>query len=94
MEIRRIAVYSIAHLTEETVIRLDQLQTIDLPFVGGPYGKYGWFSYAHDENIGIGSDSIPSDLFNLMIHARQHGCDNILIDRDAEIVDGLPTYDW
>jgi len=27
-------------------------------------------------------------------YARQRGCDYVLLGQDADIIDGLPTWDW
>lgn len=92
LEIRKLLVLSTAHLTAETINRLECTFTDDWPAVGGDYGEYGWVFYAHDEKAGIGKDQIPDDLWNVMVFARKQGCDNILFDRDAEIIPELPHW--
>lgn len=93
-EIRRLVALSTCHLSETTATRLDGTPAAEWPCCGGRYGYYGWFVYAHEENFGIGDDAIPDDLFAVMTWARKQGCEHILFDCDADVVDGLATYDW
>jgi hypothetical protein len=62
--------------------------------VGGPYSEYGWFVYAHDDNVGVGDNVIPDELFNVMLWARRQNVSHVLFDQDADTVEGLPTFDW
>lgn len=94
LEIRRFVVISTAHVSETTARRLDTTPAKEWPCAGGPYGEYGWFVYAHDENAGVGDDAIPADLFDVMCWSCANGCDYVLFDCDADAVDGLPVYDW
>ncbi len=93
-ETRRFVVISTAHVSETTARRLDDTPSKDWPCLGGPYGEYGWFLYAHDENAGAGPDIIPDELFKVMIWARRLGFDYILFDCDADQVEELPAFDW
>jgi hypothetical protein len=94
LEIRRFVVISTAHVSETTARRLDNTPAKEWPCAGGPYGEYGWLVYVHDENAGVGRDAIPTDLFEAMCWARKQGCDYVLFDCDADMIEGLPTYDW
>lgn len=94
METRKTLVLSTCHLKKATVDQLEMLDLDSWPCAGGHYGPYGIFVYAHDENLGTGSDRIPDDLFAVMTFARQHDCDMVLLDRDADVVDALPHWDW
>lgn len=91
LEIRKTLVLSTSHVTKATAKMLDSTPCSEWPAVGGPYGTYGWFFYAHDENC---EPLMPDDLFAVMTFANANGCDNVLFDCDALEVDGLPTYDW
>ena len=93
MEIRKTLVLSTAHITYETNRMLRETDAEEWPCVGGPYSAYGWFVYAHEENLGEGKDRIPDELFAVMQFARAKGCDNVLLDEDAETVDELPTWE-
>jgi hypothetical protein len=93
-ETRRFVVISTAHVAETTAKRLDNTPAKEWPCLGGPYGEYGWFLYAHDENSGVGKDAIPAELFDVMTWARTQGCDYILFDCDADQIDRLPAFNW
>lgn len=92
-DIRNFVVVSTAHLTELTAHTLDATPAKEWPCVGGPYGDYGWFVYAHEEND-QGPDPIPDDLFGVMTCGRKHGFDYILFDCDGDLVEALPSHDW
>ncbi len=94
LERRTFIVMSTAHLTEQTARHLDTTSVKDWPCIGGPYGQYGWFVYAHEENCGAGPEPIPDDLFNVMTWARKQGVEYILFDCDAAVLDDLPSHHW
>jgi hypothetical protein len=93
-EIRKFVVVSTAHVSEATAKSLDDHPNTKWPCLGGPYGEYGWFLYAHDENSGPERDAIPDDLFEVMTWARRRGFAYILLDCDADEVGGLPIHRW
>ena len=93
-EIHRLVVLSTSHVSEATAKLLDDTKADEWPCVGGPYAYYGWFVYAHEENLGEGTDAIPDDLFSVMSWARKHQFKYILFDCDALEVEGLPVDDW
>lgn len=79
---------STAHITEETARWLD---TNPDRFVIYPKKNYGWF-------ISVGEledfEGIPSDLVFLIGYAMGSDCCWIQLDRDAETIMELPTFDW
>jgi hypothetical protein len=85
---------STGHVREATARRLDATPFRQWPCLGGRYGEYGWLVYAHDENSGMGADAIPEVLFAVMSWSQKQGCDHVLFDRDGNIVDELPHFDW
>ena len=91
LEKRAILVVSTGHLTKETAEYLNDTPSAKWPFCGGPYADFGWFLYAHDENS---DGSIPPDLYAVMQFAKANGCTNVLFDRDADQVEGLPFHEW
>lgn len=93
-DVRTFVVVSTAHLTETTARSLDSTPASAWPCAGGPYGEYGWFVYAHDENCGAGPVPIPDDLFGVMTWGRKQGFHYILFDCDGDVVDDLPSHDW
>ncbi len=82
--VRRFLDVSTAHLPEPLVHNLDRH-----PGIRAYENEYGWFMYAHE---GPG-EHVPAEVVTLMRFARAHGCDYILLDRDSEIIDGLPSWD-
>lgn len=93
-DVRRFIVLSTGHVTEKTAKLLDDVPVDEWPCLGGRYGQYGWFLYAHDENCGTGKDAIPDDLFAVMTWARKQGFEYLLLDCDGDEVEGLPIHDW
>lgn len=91
IETRKFLVLSTSHVTEKTAHLLDTTPVQNWPVAGGPYGTFGWFIYAHDEDA---EGNIPEELMGVFRYAREHGCDNVLFDCDAGQIDGLPTYEW
>lgn len=91
MEIRKILVLSTAHVREETGRMLDNTDHELWPVSGGPYGDVGWFVYAHDEDV---DGNIPEEMMAVFEFARANGCDNVLFDCDAEVIDDLSHWDW
>jgi hypothetical protein len=53
---------------------------------------YGWFVYA-DTEAGK-AECFPDDLVTVFAHATGKGCEYILLDRDADTIDGLPVFEW
>lgn len=94
LETLKVVTISTGHVTSATATMLDSTPCAHWPCAGGAYADYGWFVYAHDENCGEGPQHIPDDLFAVMTWARQNGFSHILLDRDADQVDGLPFHDW
>lgn len=93
-EVTKLLVLSTGHITKETNSLLTIIDMSEWPCSGGPYGDYGWFLYAHDENCDEGDQKIPDDLWAVMQFARKEGCNYILLDRDGDTTEELPIYDW
>lgn len=87
-DIRKMLMLSTGHVTWETSKLLDDPQN---PWVmTSQWGTYGWFVYAHDDNL----DEMPGELAHIMRYARVHGCEYILFDCDADVIDDLPVFQW
>ena len=88
LEISKMLVLSMSHLTEATYNSW-------LPEWDGPaYEKrdYGWFVPLFDD-IENTLDGAP-DLLACVKFAETQDCTWIMFDRDAYMIDQLPTYDW
>lgn len=94
LDVRTFVVISTAHLTEASAKLLDRVPSARWPCLGGVYGEYGWFLYAHEENCGTGNDEIPDDIFAVMTWARKKGFEYVLVDCDGDTVVELPVHDW
>ena len=81
---------STAHLKPETVSLLDDTPAHLWPVSGG-HIPYGYFMYAHDENMG--DPGIPDDLWACIEFARANGCSHLRFDCDADSYEGLPVYE-
>ncbi len=93
--IRRFLDASSGHLSAATWQWLDEQTTDDVvrdpanrsaEILGGRT-RHGWFVYADVDPTG----SIPADLVILMRHARQRGCEYVLLDSDALPMEDLPV---
>lgn len=80
-EIRSFLTLSTAHITRETS---ESLSERDYNF-----GEYGHFIWA-----GGPQANISGDLWDVINYTRDLGCAYVLLDRDADTVDNLPTYEW
>lgn len=88
---------STAHITEQTAEWIDDnlvfqntnILGTDMNIIAYQKGDYGWFI-----PLGQDFDLVPADLKQVIEKAKQLKCDWIMLDRDAETVDGLRTYDW
>ncbi|MBA8881677.1 hypothetical protein [Phyllobacterium myrsinacearum] len=88
LEIRKFITVSTAHVSFETAALLND--NVNRPCLGGTYGDYGWFLYARDDDQG----EIPDDLWKVFQWVVQQGIDYVVLDRDADHIDSLPTFDW
>jgi hypothetical protein len=61
---------------------------------------YGFFIVVPDnpadpENTDpIDLSELPKDLMGILEYAWENLCEWVMLDRDAEIIEELPTYDW
>jgi hypothetical protein len=64
------------------------------------HGEYGWLiciagdCVEHLKADAEAFETFPADLLTVMEHATANGCDWLLLDRDAELIDDLPQFDW
>lgn len=54
---------------------------------------YGWL-LSECEDTDLDTGLIHNDLQAIMLKARELGCDYVILDCDAECLDGLAVYDW
>lgn len=88
VETSLVAVVSTAHVTREEAKILDAH--------GYRRGPTGWFLYVDASGMPV-IPEIPNPsegLAGAIEIARERGCHYLLLDRDAEIIEGVKTYDW
>jgi hypothetical protein len=61
-----------------------------------PHGDYGWLiciagDIAMDEEF---RQAGPAELLAVIAYADDNGCEWVLLDRDADLIDELPNFDW
>ena len=81
---------STAHITEKTARWLDSKPKELIIY---PKRDYGWFisvGELEEEDL----RNVPSDILFLIGCATGTDCSWLQLDRDAAIVDSLPTFDW
>ena len=85
---------STAHLKEETI---GMLKDMDIPYFVN-YEEGVFISVLDLDHIDAQMrklyDELPEDLRILQDYARKLGVSLIWLDRDADITEGLPVYEW
>lgn len=89
--ISKILSLSTAHLEQETANALQS----GLCFGQTVYDKemYGWWIALHDLSDPPETVESPS-LQAVIMRAKSLGCERVMLDSDAEILEDLPCYDW
>ncbi len=87
LEIDRTLVCSTSHLSMEDVQALFDETTHLVVYEMGQYGYMIWTSSIEEK---IHSDNLES----LLKLARKHNCEWIRFDRDADVIEGLRTFEW
>jgi hypothetical protein len=97
---------STAHITQDDDTRLRAWAALEPEDSKGSAPSrtighaYGYFVHVALDETAEEHDSdareagMSDGFFALMKYARQHGCCWINLDRDADQIDGLPTFNW
>lgn len=96
LDITRVLNLSTAHITKNTVDTLGRcaLNNDYIPLCEVfEKGEYGWYVYIDSDDPNLIPDEL-SDIRDCVIFALKHDINCICFDRDADIVIGLPVYDW
>ena len=100
METRSFAVISTAHIQFETSRWLHQQGEVAAehwrhpdtrPAIHVASHVYGWLIYCDDEPANL---DCPEEIKDIMRFVKKSGHDYVLLDRDADAVDDLPTWEW
>ena len=92
LPISKMITLSTAHITEETNQLLSKAADNTITnFSITVYKKdeYGYFIYISDDT----TNTLPSDLTDLIIFAKELDCEILCLDRDGEILPFLKKYD-
>ena len=92
---------STAHVSRDTARWLDGLGVVSAagePPAGSPIltcaaTGYGWMVSAAPPGDGA-QEGVPSDLAALRTLARDADASFLVFDRDDDVVEGLPAFDW
>lgn len=90
LEIDRTLVCSTAHLTEEDCQDFFH-ETTDL--VVYEMGEYGWMVMARPIDRELTDERHSDNLERLLAFAREHECDWIRFDCDADTIEGFPVFE-
>ena len=92
LEIVKLLVVSTAHLSEETVKAIEDI-TSDKNVLWDPSftRDQGWVFCV---DMAGKYEKAPADLQDMIAFAHGQGCDWLMFDCDANVVDELKTYDW
>lgn len=100
--VRRFMDASTSHVSETTRDWLDEQGRIaaavrtsqdESPAIHIGKTDTGWFFYA-PEDTDFAELEVPDDVIHLMQEARKRGCEYVMLDCDADTLDGLPVYEW
>ena len=80
---------STAHLSDEDRTLLEACAGLDTGEVLCARTPYGWFVFACEER-----PEISDTLWGLFQSAREQGCEYLLFDRDAPMLDDFATFEW
>ena len=91
---------STAHISEATnawIIARTEVPQFDWPdelrLIIYPK-ESGWFILVPQDDPEEALEGVPEDLANLIRFAAGHGARWLMLDADAPVIEGLPTFDW
>lgn len=107
MSIEKMMCLSTGHVSQETARQLEaktgqrelicepgKAPWVDLLIVY-PHGEYGWLIVTNgamdDHTVRA---HVPSEFLPIFDKCEAEGCDWLLLDRDADLIDELPAFDW
>lgn len=92
MEICKMMTLSTFHIKPETAVLLERKSFVfNTGLVVYEKGEYGWFIWIPEF---IGECNIPEDIITCMRFAKDNGCAWMCLDRDGDVFDEIPCYEW
>lgn len=89
MTVRKHLEASNFHVLPSTMQRIEDGE-LGVHVMSGPYGAFIAVLNSRDLERQLVQEA---DLYPLLQHARDHDCVWVFLDRDADIIDSLPTYE-
>jgi hypothetical protein len=94
-------VVSTSHVSEETAKMINRLRSTswssrsnDITWAPTFSRDEGWMWYVGEENPVVLDMGWPDEFAALFSLAMKHGCNWLMLDRDGDVVDDLPTFEW
>jgi hypothetical protein len=97
---------STGNLTEQTCNEWLPMvmNTTSSNVIAYPKGEYGYFVHVSEDLDELEDDpsasteydfkDVPADLLGVLVYARAHGCQWVQFDRDGDVNEDLPHFDW
>jgi len=95
--ILEISTAHISHETNDWISRAVEFSDLGIDYtrlIIYPKATYGWLVLVPQDDLEETLEGVPEDLQNLMRFAVERGAKWIMLDGDAPVVDGLPTFEW
>lgn len=99
MEIRKTLVCSTAHVSRNVMMILDNdYSQKKIEYIIHSRVEYGWivryWPPKRSENRTDAWKTMPSCMKDVIERAESLRCSMVLFDRDADVMDGIRTYEW
>lgn len=92
LEVEKVLVLSSSHITKEEMTELEESIYVDSDAKGEYFVV---FSVTAGENDDATLKSFCGEnAYKLVLFARENGCTHLKLDRDGDVVEGFPTFDW
>lgn len=95
MKITKMLTISSGHLTPGTLNILDvDAMGNNFPFLGiFPKSEFGYFVYIDEKAFQQTTDTVPSDLKDVIGFTLRSGCTLLCLDCDGDVIPSLPHYE-
>ena len=91
-DITKMVTISTVHIKESTTSFLEE--TLLFSVYQFDYFYIIWIDNDTESYLKPFKNEIPNDLWDCIMFAHNLGCQWLCLDRDGEIVDELPVYEW
>lgn len=93
LPILRVLELSTAHITKESneFLRYEAHTCGPVQLIVFEKGEYGYLIRVEDHEI---EDQVPEDIKSLLEFAESQNCTWMILDRDGEVLESLPRWEW